>query len=134
MTPSDHEDPRWAKTRELLREHLTSAPLPHPDFVNSQVMEAIRQEAKPAVRKPLISLVRLAWAGAGLLAIAALVTGIWLPREFGFRSEDEFMSQVIAARAETPALSVTAFRPPGDRGVVLWIEGSDYIPASQSVQ
>ena len=59
---------------------------------------------------------------------------VFLPREAGRRSHSEFISQVVSARAEMPQLSVSEFRVPDERGVVIWIEGADYIPAENSVR
>lgn len=136
MKNSDLDDPNWDKTRALLREHLTAAPLEHPDFVNSQVLAAIQREERSAesAKPVLFPLRRLVWSGLGLLAAALVFSVVLLPRDFGSRSESEFISQVIEARAEIPQLSVTSFRVPKERGVVLWIEGSDYIPADHPVQ
>jgi hypothetical protein len=132
MMNSDQDDPNWLRARELLRKHLEVPPLQNPDFINSQVMNAIRHEERPA--RPPVSLFRLAWAGAFMLIVALVVSVAFLPREFGFRDESEFISHVVAARAETSRLSVTSFRSPADRGVILWIEGSEYIPASEPVR
>ena len=127
------DDPNWQKTRSLLREHLTVPPLEHPDFINSRVLDAIAREERPA-RRPGFSLRWLAWSGAAALLVAGGLTLTVLPREFGLRSEEEFISQVVSARAETPQLSVSQFRAPEGRGVVLWVEGTDYIPANESVR
>jgi hypothetical protein len=59
---------------------------------------------------------------------------LFLPRETGQRSDSEFISQVVSARAEMPQLSVSEFRIPNERGVVIWIEGAEYIPAESSVR
>jgi len=135
MKNSDLDDPQWEKTRSLLREHLTVPPLEHPDFINSRVMEAIEREEQPArPRPPAFSLWRLVWTGAALLAAAAVLSVVLLPREFGFGDESAFISHVVNARAEMPQLSVTTFQVPDRRGVVLWIEGSEFIPADQTVR
>lgn len=135
MKNSDLDDPQWEKTRSLLREHLTVPPLEHPDFINSRVMEAIEREDRAArPSRPAFSLLRLVWAGAALLVAAALLSVFLLPREFGFGEESDFISHVVNARAEMPQLSVTTFQVPDDRGVVLWIEGTEFIPADQTVR
>lgn len=131
---SDPNDPHWDKTRGLLKEHLTVPPLTHPDFINSQVLEVIRRDGKARGAVPLFSLRWLAWSGAGALAAAVVVSVVLLPHSFQPRNEGGFISQVIKARAELPQLSVTSFRAPGDRGVVLWIEGSDFIPSEEVVR
>ena len=71
---------------------------------------------------------------AGALAAAVVLSVVLLPHSLQPRSEGEFISQVIEARAEIPQLSVTSFHAPGDRGVVLWIEGSDFIPSEEAVR
>lgn len=128
------DTPDWPKTRALLREHLTVPPLRHPDFINSRVMEAIEREERTAVARPGFSLRWLFSAGALVLLMAGLLTAVLMPREFGLRGTEEFISQVIDARAGTPGLSVSQFRAPDERGVVLWLDGTTYIPAGEAVR
>ncbi len=132
MKNSDDRD--WEKTRSLLREHLTVPPLQNPDFINSRVLEEITREDRPRPAAPAFSLRWLFWSGATALLMAAVLTAVLMPREFGLRSESEFISQVISARAELPQLSVTQFQAPGERGVVLWVEGTEFIPAEEVVR
>ena len=127
------DETEWARTKSLLREHLTAPQLEHPDFVNHRVLEEIerlRVRSRPAI----FSLRWLAWPGAAALLCAGVLTMVFLPRESGRRSDSEFISQVVSARAEMPQLSVSEFRVPDERGVVIWIEGADYIPAENSVR
>jgi hypothetical protein len=127
------DEEEWARTKSLLREHLTAPPLEHPDFVNSRVLEEIERLGKSS-RPALLPLRWLAWAGAAAIFCAGLLTILLLPRENGGRSDAEFISQVVSARAEMPQLSVSEFRIPEERGVVIWIEGADYIPAESTVK
>lgn len=127
----DHE---WQKTRSLLREHLTVPPLQNPDFINSRVLEEIERADRLRPAAPTFSLRWLFWSGATALLVAGLLTAVLMPREFGLRNKEEFISQVVSARAETPQLSVTQFQAPGERGVVLWVDGVDYIPAGEAVR
>ena len=127
------DDPSWEKTRSLLRENLTVPPLQNPDFINARVMEAIERSEREQV-KPLFRLRWLAFSGAGALAVAVLLSIFVLPSQFATRSESEFISQVIDARAGMPRVSVTQFQAPGERGVVLWLDGADYIPGDTSVR
>ncbi len=129
----NNPDESWLKTRDLLREHLTVPPLENPDFINSRVMDEICRPVAPRPT-PRLSLRWLFWAGATALLTAGLLTAVLMPREFGLRDESEFISQVVNARAETPHLSVSQFRAPDDRGVVLWIEGAEFIPAGEPVR
>lgn len=123
----------WQKTRALLREHLTAPGLEHPDFVNSRVLEEIEREKKS--RTPaFVPLRGLAWAGIAAIILAVVLTLVVLPHHVGRRSDGEFISQVVTARAEMPQLSVSEFRAPDERGVVIWLEGVDYIPAEDSVR
>ncbi len=125
------DDPAWEKTRALLRENLPVPPLSHPDFVNSRVREEIR---RPGPRRPVEPFHWLAWAGAASLAAAIVFSAVLLPGQFTPRSEGDFISQVIDARAGESRLSVTQFSVPDDGGVVLWIDGVDFIPADQMVR
>ncbi len=128
------EDPSWEKTRSLLRENLSVPPLRNPDFINTRVMEAIERAEREPARAPLFSLRWLAFSGAGILTVALLLSIFVLPSQFPPRSESEFISQVIDARAGLPRVSVTQFRAPDERGVVLWLDGADYIPADAPVR
>jgi hypothetical protein len=127
------DDKEWARTKSLLREHLKAPPLEHPDFVNSRVLEEIERQRKTP-RPSLFPLRWLAWSGVAAILCAGLLTMIYLPQEMGRRSDSEFISQVVSARAEMPQLSISEFGVPDERGVVIWIEGADYIPAESSVR
>jgi hypothetical protein len=127
------DEEEWARTKSLLREHLTAPRLEHPDFINSRVLEEIERLGKPTP-PALFPLRWLAWSGAVAIFCAGILTMLFLPRETGRRSDSEFISQVVSARAELPQLSVSEFRIPNERGVVIWIEGADYIPAERSVR
>ena len=127
------DDEEWARTKALLRKSLTAPRLEHPDFVNSRVLEEIE---RVTTRKlpALLPLRWLAWSGAAAIFCAGLLTMLFLSRETGRRSDSEFISQVVSARAERPQLSVSEFLVPNERAVVIWIEGADYIPAESSVR
>jgi len=131
------DDLQWNPTRQLLREHLVVSPPEHPDFINSQVLAAIRREAALASvvpAKPTWSLGRLLWPGFATLAAAVLLSVFLLPRDFAGRGSGAFISQVLTAQAMDPKTSVTSFQVPDEGGVVLWIDGVDYIPATHRVQ
>lgn len=136
MKNSDPDDAAWARTRDLLREHLAPvSPLRNPDFINSRVMEAIERETREkAARPPLFSLRWLTASGLGALAAAAVLIVVVLPRQYTPRNSEEFISQVVDARADNPDLSVSSFKAPENRGVVLWIDGADYIPPEKTVR
>ncbi|CAN5561403.1 hypothetical protein BH09VER1_BH09VER1_38880 [soil metagenome] len=136
MKNSDPDDAEWAKTRELLRKHLVPVPpLRNPDFINSRVMEAIERETREKAARPtLFSLRWLTATGLGALAAAALLMVVVLPRQYTPRNSEEFISQVVDARSGNPDLSVSSFKAPEDRGVVLWLDGVDYIPPEKTVR
>ena len=101
--------------------------------MNSRVVEEINQQPQRA-RPETVSLRWLAWSGACSLLVAAGLTALVLSEHVGWRSDTDFSSQVISARAELPNLSVSEFQAPDQRGVVLWVEGATYIPAEVSVK
>jgi len=136
MKNSEPDEKEWQPIRELLRENLTVPKLEHPDFINAKVLEAIRRDmpVTPAPSRSFFSLRWLVASGATALVAAAALATVFLPGLMGPRDEGQFISQVVQARAENSHLSVSSFREPGDRGVVLWIDGADYIPANQQVR
>ena len=125
------DETEWARTKCMLREHLSSPRLHDADFMNSRVVEGVKQQ--PATPE-MLPLGWLAWSGAFSLLLAIILTALVLPKHSGGRSDADFTSQVISARAELPNLSVSEFQAPDQRGVVIWIEGADYIPAATSVR
>ncbi len=128
------DEKEWAKTKSLLREHLQAPRLEHPDFVNSRVLQEIERLKRTSRPAASFSLRWLAWTGVAAILCAGLMTMLFLPNETGRRSDTEFISQVVTVRAEIPQLSVSEFRVPNERGVVIWIEGADYIPAENAVR
>lgn len=129
LTPDERADrERWQKLQPLLVKALVPPPLPYPDFVNARVLEEI---ARSAPRRQSVR--SLVFSGFGALAAASLLTLAFLPEAFRPRSEEEFISQVISARAGNPQVSVSTFRTP-DRGVVLWVDGATAIPGDEKVR
>ena len=82
----------------------------------------------------MLSLRWLAWSGMCSLLVATGLTILVLPPQDGGRRDADFSSRVISVRAELPSLSVSKFQAPDERGVVIWIEGTDYIPAEATVR
>lgn len=127
------EGAEWRALREKVIRPSIGITCPDGDFLNARVMEKIRTlENSPARRPP--SIAGLVWAGATCLCAAVLLSVCLLPAAFRVRSESEFVSQVVSARAENPAVSAFAFQAPHDRGAVIWIEGADFIPAGEKVR
>lgn len=134
LSPGEREEAKqWEAIRGALRAQDVP-PLNHPDFLNARVREAIEKSATAPRLSPLPSLKPLLGWSFALIFSALLLAVLWLPQEMGLRSEEEFISQVIEARAGTPQMSVTSFRAPDSRGVVIWIEGTDYIPPEAPVR
>lgn len=127
------DEPEWAQTRSLLRAHLTTPPLEHPDFINSRVLEEI-ERSRRRQEKPYLPLRWLAWTGAAAILAACAISLLVLPHAMGPRTEEEFISQVLSSHTEDSSLSVTQFPASNTRGVVLWIEGAGHIPEEQTVQ
>ena len=125
------DETEWVQTKSLLREHLTAPRLA--DSEKSRVVEEFEQRRRRATAD-LLPLRWLAWSGAFSLLLAAILTALVLPQQIGRLSQSDFKSQVISVRAERPELSVSAFPAPDQRGVVIWIEGADYIPAEVAVR
>jgi hypothetical protein len=101
--------------------------------VNNRIFAEVKQSAQRATPE-MLPVRWLAWSGAFSLLLATLLAALILPQQAGRRSDADFSSQVISTRAESPYLSVSEFRAPDQRGVVLWIEGADYIPTEATVR
>lgn len=134
------EATEWAKLRGLLRETIVPAPMPHADFLNSQVLAAIHSETPKAESagasgaRNWFSAGRLAWAGAFLLAVAAGLSFVLVPRNGGAPTESQFISQVVDARSSDPKLGAYAFAAPGGKGAVLWVTDAGFIPANERIK
>jgi len=120
----------WKNARAALSDAMRPAPLEFPDFLNARILETIERDR--SARQPRL-IRNLIFGGFGALAAASLLTLLLLPEAFRPRSELEFISQVISARASNPRVSVSTFKSP-DRGVVVWVEGADAIPSEEEVQ
>lgn len=127
----------WRKLRGALREILPATPMPNADFVNRQVQVAIRPAApaeKPRRESAWFPAGRLAWSGAFLLALAAVLSAVLLPRNGGMPTSEQFIAQVVAARAADPKLGAYAFAAPGGKGAVLWVNDAGFIPADEKIK
>lgn len=118
----------WSDIRSALKESAASIPVPHPDFLNAQVLRAIgaRAEARPG----RLTLRRLVWAGALCLAAASLLTVLFLPQE----TRGDLSTTVVFAWTPAPDISAQAFPVPGGRGAVIWIEGAGYISGEEHIR
>jgi len=126
----------WKKLSGFLRESMASKPMPHGDFLNSQVLASIRHEtpAPPRPGKSRFPAGRLAWAGAFLLAAAALLSIFVLPSATRKTSNEQFISQVVKARADRQSPEAYTFAAPGGKGAVLWVGDAGYIPADERIK
>lgn len=123
------EREEWFRLRGLMRQALEPARMPHADFVNSQVREAIdREVAKTARSAPrFFPLPRLAFAGCSLLLLACVLSVVFLS---GTSAEAPTVSEIVAAQARDERNRAYAFEAPG-RAAVLWIDNAGFIPANE---
>ncbi len=142
LPSAERDRDQWRALTARFREEVPAAELRHPDFVNSQVMEAIRRDEAAEARKAgtaetntggFFSVVRLAWSGAFLVAIAAVLSAIFIIGQGGQPVSSQLVSRVIATEARTPGAEAYVFQAPSGRGTVLWIEGAGYIPPTEKL-
>jgi hypothetical protein len=112
---------------------LSSPPSHEANFVRNRTLGEINQQPQRATPK-MLPLRWLGWSGALSLLLAMGLIALVLPQQFERRSAADFNSQVIFARGNSPDLSVSEFQAPDHRGVVIWIEGADYIPAEAKIK
>jgi len=123
----------WPALQAQLREHLKAPPLEHPEFLRNRIENAIAHEDRPARPVGMMSW-RLAWGGIAALVVAGIITAIGMPSSFQPASEQAFISQVIEARAGNPKSTVSTFQAPDSGGVVLWIDGTGFIPPNEKIR
>lgn len=116
----------WPSIRSTLRQSASGIPVPHPDFLNAQVLRDIARETPPPPRD---GLARLVWSGAFCLLAAAVLTALFLPRITA-----DISTTVVSASPASPSVSASAFLAPGGRSTVIWLDGVEYIPGAERVQ
>lgn len=133
---AEREAAEWRRLRGELRTWMKATPMPHADFVNAQVQTAIRPSTATEAprRSPAwFPIGRLAWSGAFLLALAAVLSVVLIPRNGGRPTDEQFIAQVVDARATDPKLGAYAFAAPGGKGAVLWLNDAGFIPADEKI-
>lgn len=125
----------WKKLRGLMRGSLAAQPMPHADFLNAQVLAGVRSEQpRGAKSRGWLSAGRLAWTGAFLLALAGVLTFFMLSSLPSRPTNEQFISQVVKARAAAQSPNAYSFAAPGGKGAVLWVDDAGYIPAEERIK
>jgi len=122
---------------QLLRAHPTAPRLSNPDFFNHQLLERIAVEMPRPVEKKRAffwSLPRLAWTGACCLAISLALFKTTIPVGGGPVKHSNYFAQVVEAWPTNPNVSASTVYSPEDNVTVLWLDGLDYIPATNSLK
>lgn len=127
------EGQAWRALKQVLVRRAREIETPSADFFNAGILLEIEREVRPVREEPRRRF-SLVWAGAACLAAAALLSAVGLPGALRTRSEADFVSQVVSARAANPEISAYAFQAPDQRGAVIWMEGTDYIPGGERVR
>jgi anti-sigma factor RsiW len=124
----------------LLRSHLTPAPLPNPDFFNHQILRQIHAPASvaapaPARRLTFWSLPWMALSGAFLLILSTALYFTMVPntrREV--RQNKQYVQNVLNAHSDDPAITATSFHSKDDNVNVLWLDGLNYLPPNHKLK
>ncbi len=125
----------WRNLGALMRESLAPEPMPHAEFLNAQVLAGIRRDEPPRTRAGgWISIGRLAWSGAFLLAVAGVLSFFTLSSLERRPTNEQFISQVVKARAAAQSPNAYSFAAPGGKGAVLWVDDAGYIPAEERIK
>jgi len=129
---AEQEKVSYQKLRDELRAAATETKLEHPDFINAQVLEEIRRDQKR--KRPPRRMGGFALAGGFLTAFAIVLTAILLPQVQDPIPHDQLVTRVIEQKTGSPEVFASTFRAPDGHGVVIWLEGIDYIPAEQEIR
>ncbi len=150
------------KLGALLREHGNAPALKNESFFNHSLMERIYSElptvapdsGETARQKTWWGLPRILWAGAACLVAAMIILPIITPdtrdqraaeREFEsssaidslvsseFREGEVYGVEVLEATSGDPTVSAVAVNSADNTITVVWLDGLDYIPASNRI-
>jgi len=149
------------KLGALLREHGGAPPLTNQDFFNNSLMERIyselptvaRKPGEPARQKTWWGLPKIVWVGAACLVASMVVLPMIVPnagdRHVAEREvktspgmappvkdalkEDTYEAEVLEAISGDPGVSVVAVKSADNNMTVVWLDGLDYIPASNPI-
>lgn len=121
------------KLGNLLRTHVSAPAMANADFFNHQVLTEIQAPAAPARQTRSGSgwaLPRMAWAGAGCMAIVlALYLTVVRHSMQAPMSESEYLANVLEMRTGDPAISARSFSSKQNDVTVIWLDGLTYLPA-----
>lgn len=129
---------------KLLRAHCSAPKLQNPDFFNHQLMQRIAADQAAAQRGKetdrasgrflFFSLPRMALAGVFCLLMALLIFASTIP---GSRRSNptagQFITEILNAHTEDPAISASAFHSKAENVTVLWLEGLNYLPDGEKL-
>ena len=121
----------------LLRSHIAAPPLRNPDFFNHQLLQQIcSSEAPiPSRRRSFWSLPRMAFSGACLLILATVLYFAAVPKtRREVRHNAQYVSNILNARSDDPAITATSFHSKTDNVNVLWLDGLDYMPPDHKLK
>jgi len=133
------------KLGTFLKQQLATAPaMGNEEFFHHQLREAIARESASegsrstatADRASWWNIGRLAWAGAGSLAIFAICTFFVLRGETK-PEQSQYLTQILNARVDpavSPNATITAFESKEDKATVLWVEGLQTLPANYAAK
>ena len=115
---------RWASLSDVLRE--PPADLPPAEVMRADVLRAIRQ-LEPAAEAPagLFFKWRLAWAGAMVAAVMALIGGLGAWRMAGGGAAVAARTEVESVETELPGAAPMIYQDEETGCTVIWIAGAD---------
>jgi len=131
-TNADRERADYEKIREVFREDAAAREIPHPDFINAKVIEEIdrdRERERPPKRTG-----RLVLAGGLLTGLALLLAALLLPQVLEPYPKEQMVTELIESRTGSANVYASSFRTPDGQGMVIWLEGVEYIPADRTIR
>jgi anti-sigma factor RsiW len=128
------------KLGRLLRAHPTAPRLGNPDFFNHQLMQRIAAETPRPVQREerkrgfFFGLPSLAWAGAFCLVVSFALFKTTIPSGNEAGAKSDYFAQVVESWPTSPNVSASTVYNPEDNVTVLWLDGLDYIPATNALK
>jgi len=122
---------------KLLRGHPTAPRLGNPDFFNHQLMRRIAAEtARPVEKKHAFfwSIPGFAWAGAFCLIISLVLFKTTIPDRATVEKKSNYFVQIVESWPTNSNVSASTVYSDENDVTVLWLDGLDYIPATNDLK
>jgi anti-sigma factor RsiW len=95
------------KLKDLLKQGFQPVALQYPDFFNTQIMAKIDRSPRRSLRRGWFGLPRIAWGGAGALAIGFAMFVVLIPHGDLSDPRSGYVADVLKTKTRDPGIKAT---------------------------